>query len=168
MYIANSRAAACEPDWKIDLVEKCRKPVEPADPGPIHAWLYSADNGPPIHAWLDAPGNQARLRGWILRQRDTALVEDGEFVRAACGTRLQVIYRRSFDVTTEANVCPECVSMAGLWQTDRAEYDRQVKARHEQWAERDRRRYEAFDAEDLERQERYGTDPIEEEDNELP
>jgi hypothetical protein len=142
VYVANSRAAACHPDWKIDEVEKCRKPVEPADSGPIHAWLYSADNGPPIHAWLDAPGNQARLRGWILTQRDTALVEDGEFVRAACGTRLRVIYRRSFHATTEANVCPECVSMASLWQTDRAEYDRQVKERHEQWAERDKSRYE--------------------------
>ena len=129
MYVANSRAAACEPDWKIDGVEKCRKPVEPADSGPVHAWL-------------DAPGNQARLRGWILTQRDTALVEDGEFVRAACGRRLRVIYRRSFDATTEVNVCRECVSMAGLWQTDRAEYGRQVKERHEQWAERDRRRHE--------------------------
>jgi hypothetical protein len=58
--------------------------------------------------------------------------------------------------------------MAGLWQTNRAEYDRQVEEHHEQWAERDRRRSEAFDAEDLERQERYGTDPIEDEDNELP
>jgi hypothetical protein len=65
-------------------------------------------------------------------------------------------------------VCPECVSMAGLWQTDRTEYDRQVKERHEQWAERDRCRYEAFDAEDLGRQERYRTDPIEDEDNGLP
>jgi hypothetical protein len=46
--------------------------------------------------------------------------------------------------------------------------NRQVRERHEPWAERDRRRYEAFDAEDLERQERYGTDPIEDEDNELP
>jgi hypothetical protein len=167
VYVANSRAAACEPDWKIDRVEKCRRPVEPANPGPIHAWLYSADPGPPIHTWLDAPGNQARLRGWILCRRDTALVEGGEFVRSACGTRLRVIYRRSFDAT-EANACPECVSMAGLWQTDRAEYDRQVKERHERWTESDVQRYEAIDAEDLARQERYGTDPIEDDDNELP
>jgi hypothetical protein len=73
----------------------------------------------------------------------------------------------SFRKCYGANVCPECVSMAGLWQTDRAEHDRQVEERHEQWAERDRRRYEAFDAEDLERQQRYGIDAIEDEDNEL-
>jgi len=47
--------------------------------------------------------------------------------------------------------------MAVLWQTDPDEYDRQIKARNERWAELDEERY---DEDDLQRQESYGTDPI--------
>jgi hypothetical protein len=72
----------------------------------------------------------------------------------------------SFDMTQD-NVCPRCVSMAGVWQTDRVEYHQRVMERHKRWAERDARRYIAFDAADLTRQELHGTDPIEDEDNEL-
>jgi len=47
--------------------------------------------------------------------------------------------------------------MAVLWQTDPDEYDRQIKARNERWAKLDEERY---DEDDLQRQESYGTDPI--------
>ena len=50
-------------------------------------------------------------------------------------------------------------------QTNRQEYDRLVNERHERWAEGELERYDAIDAEDLARQERYGTDPIEGEDD---
>ena len=43
--------------------------------------------------------------------------------------------------------------------------DRLVNERHERWAERELERYDAIDADDLARQERYGTDPIEGEDD---
>jgi hypothetical protein len=52
-----------------------------------------------------------------------------------------------------------------LWQTNRQEYDRLVNERHERLAERELERYDAIDADDLARQERYGTDPIEGEDD---
>ena len=157
--VANSRAAACSPDTKWDPITKYRQPVEPADPGPIHAWLYSADPGPPIKGFLDRPTELARLRRWILGQHErheTALLEDDGFVRAACGSRVRVIYLHPFD-TANVGVCPKCASMAVLWQTDPDEYDRQIKARNERWAELDEERY---DEDDLQRQESYGTDPI--------
>jgi len=50
--------------------------------------------------------------------------------------------------------------MAVPWQTDPDEYDRQIKARNERWAECDAERYDEYDELDLERQESYGTDPI--------
>jgi hypothetical protein len=68
-------------------------------------------------------------------------------------------------------VCPKCASMADLWQTEPDEYDRQVKLRNKRWAERDAQRYDEFDefdAEDLERQEPCGMDPIDDDDELLP
>ena len=142
---------------------------EPADPGPIHAWLYSADPGPPIDWFRDAPKDVARLRRWILgRHETTAWQEDGEFVRAACGRPVRVIYLHPFD-TAKVGVCPQCASMADLWQTDPDEYDRQVKVRNERWAERDDEWYDEddeYDADDdLEHQESC-TEPNN--DDELP
>jgi len=157
--VADSRAAARSPDMKRDPVTKYWDPVEPADPDPIHAWLYSADPGPPIDWFRDAPKDVARLRRYILGRPGTALLEDGGFVRAACGRRVRVIYLHPFD-TAKVGVCPQCASMAVLWQTDPAEYDRQVRVRNERWAQRDAQRYDEFDEFDLERQESYGTDPI--------
>jgi hypothetical protein len=46
------------------------------------------------------------------------------------------------------------------WQTDPAAYDRMVRERHERWDDRRRREYETLDAADLARQERYGSDPV--------
>jgi hypothetical protein len=150
MNIAHSRSAARDPDWKIDPVTKDKDPVEPADPGEIHAWLYTPD--PPT-----------ALVPWILSQRGTALLEYGS-VEAACGVGVRVIYRMSFDLTQD-DACPRCIRMARLWQTNRQEYDRLVNERHERLAERELERYDAIDADDLARQERYGTDPIEGEDD---
>jgi hypothetical protein len=160
--IADSRSAARRTDWTIEPGAKYKIPVEPADPGPKHAWLYSAD---PDDALLRSPKDVAQLRRWILAQPGTALLEEG-FVEAACGTSLRVVYRTPFD-TDQDNACPKCVSMARLRQTNPSEYDRLVRERHERWAERNMHRYEEIDAADLERQEGYGTDPIEDEDNEL-
>jgi hypothetical protein len=150
--IANSRSAARYADFKIDSATGYKDPVEPADPGEIHAWLY-------------APDDVNSSSRWILNQRGTALLQDGH-EEAACGVSLRVIYRMSFDMT-EDNVCPRCVVMAGLWQTDRGEYHQRVRERHERWAERDRQRYEAIDTDDLARQDSHGPDPIEDEDDEL-
>jgi hypothetical protein len=126
---------------KVDPAEKCRYPVEPADPGPIHAWLYSANPGPPIDWFRDDPRDIARLRHWILGRPDTALLEDGEFVRAACGRQVRVIYRHPFN-TAKVGVCLECASMAELWQTDPSDYDRLTAERNERWAANDRRRHD--------------------------
>ncbi|MGH3634149.1 MAG: hypothetical protein ACRDTS_08665 [Mycobacterium sp.] len=167
MKVADSRAAARSPDMKRDPVTRYWDPVEPADPGPIHAWLYSADPGPPIDWFRDEPKNVARLRRWILDRPETALLEDGEFVRAACGRRVRVIYLHPFD-TAEVGVCLGCASMADLWQTDPDEYDRRVKVRNERWAQRDAQRYDEFDADYFERQESCGTDPIDDEGDVLP
>ena len=82
MKVADSRAAARAADMKRDPVTRYWDPVEPADPVPIHAWLYSADPGPPIDWFRDAPKSEALLRRWILAQQQTALLEDGAFVRA--------------------------------------------------------------------------------------
>jgi hypothetical protein len=101
----------------------------------------------------------ARLRRWILGRRETALLKDGEFVRAACGRRIRVIYLYSFD-TAGVGVCSKCASMANLWQTDPDEYDRRVRVRNERWAQRDAQRYEEFDADYFEGQESHGLDPI--------
>jgi hypothetical protein len=94
-----------------------------------------------------SPKDAARLRRWILSQPDTALLEEG-FVEAACGTRLRVIYRTQFDVDQDT-ACPGCISMARLRQIDPSEYDRLVGERHKRSADRDIRRYEEIDAEDL-------------------
>src|SRR5947209_10780331 len=142
MQIINSRAAARRPDMKIDPVDKSRYPVEPANPGPIHAWLYDANPGPPIDWFRDLAETVARLRRWILNSPQTALLEDGEFVRAACGRPVRVIYRRPFN-TAEAHVCAECAEMAELWQSNVDEYDRRVAERNERWTENDRRRLDA-------------------------
>ena len=124
MKIADSRSAARYFDKKLDPVTKLKDPVEPAEPGTIHAWLYNpTDYG-------------AR---WVLSQPGTALLED-EPAEAACGVSLRVIYRMPFDMT-EDDACPRCVSIARIWQTDRNEYQRLVCERHERWAERDRRRF---------------------------
>jgi len=123
MKIADSRSAARYPDWKIDPVTGYKDPVEPAEPDEIHAWLYTPDGVSPTR--------------WILNQPGTALLQDGH-VEAACGVSLRVVYRMSFEMTQD-NVCPRCVSMARLWQTDRVEYLQRVSERHERWAERDRR-----------------------------
>jgi hypothetical protein len=150
------------PDWTIEPGTKYKIPVEPADPDPKHAWLYSAR--PPDDRFRHLLKEAAQLRRWILAQPGALL--EGGFVEAACGTRLRVVYHTPFDLDQD-NACPGCVSMAQLWQTDPREYDRRVRERHDRWAERDMRRYEEIDAADLERQESCGTDPIEDEDNEL-
>jgi hypothetical protein len=151
---------------KRDPITKYWDQVEPADPGPMHAWLYSADPGPPIDGFRDAPKNVIRLSRWVLARTETAVLKDREFVRAACGRRVRVIYLHPFD-TAMVGVCPQCVSMAQLWQNDRDEYDRQVRLRNGRWAQRDAQRYEEydeFDDDELARQEPRGTDPIDEED----
>jgi hypothetical protein len=152
---------------KRNPVTRYWDPVEPAHPGPIHGWLYSADTGPPIDCFREAPKNVARLRRWIFGWPETALLTDGEFVRAACGRRVRVIYLHPFD-TAKAGTCPECASMADLWQTDPQEYDRRVRVRNERWAQRDARRYDEFDADYFERQESYCTNPIDDEEDVLP
>ncbi|BBY37515.1 hypothetical protein MMAN_16490 [Mycobacterium mantenii] len=152
MKIADSRSAARYPDWETDPVTGYKDAVEPAEPGEIHAWLYTPDDVGPAR--------------WILNQRGTALLQDGH-VEAACGLSLRVIYRMSFDMTQD-NACPRCVRIARLWQTSRAEYYELIRERHERWAERDRRRYKALDANDLARQDSYGTDPIEDDDSGEP
>ena len=150
---------------EFDRVGKFEFPVEPADPGPIHAWLYSANPGPPIDSFRDAPKDLTRLRRWILSQRETALLEDGDFVRAACGRRVRVIYLYPFN-TVKVDACPECASMAKLWQTDPDEYDRQVAERNERWAANDRRRLEEQDDAASEEYDDDGEDnPIEQEDD---
>jgi hypothetical protein len=156
--IADSRSAARRTDWTIEPGTKYKIPVEPADPGPIHAWLYSADPGPVPYSWPVTRKDLAQLKRWILAQSETALLEES-FVEAACGTSLRVIYLRPFDVN-QRNACPKCVEMAGLWQTDPGEYERLVRERHERWDERSLGEYEDVDAADWERQESYGTDPI--------
>ena len=170
MKVAESRAAARLADMTRDPVTGYWDPVEPADPGPIHAWLYSADPGPAIDCFRDAPKDVARVRRWILGRHETALLEDGEFVRAACGRRVRVVYLNPFD-TAKTGVCPKCASMAQLWQNDPDEYDRQVKVRNERWAERDAQRYDAydeFDAEELEFQKLDSAGPIDNEEDVLP
>ena len=90
-----------------------------------------------------------------------------EFVRAACGRRLRVIYLYPFD-TAEVGVCSKCASMADLWGTDPDEYERRVRVLNERWAQRDASRFDEFDADYFERQEFYGTDPIDYEEDVLP
>jgi hypothetical protein len=168
--IADSRAAARVADMKRDPITKYWDPMEPAEPGPMHAWLYAADPGPPIDCFRDVPKNVNRLRRWILARPETALLEDREFVRAACGRRVRVIYLHPFD-TANVGACPQCVSMAQLWQDDPDEYDRQVRLRNEQWAQRDAQRYDEydeFDSDDFARQKSCGTDPIDDEEDVLP
>jgi hypothetical protein len=94
----------------------------------------------------------ARLRRWILGRPETALLKDGEFVRAACGRRVRVVYLYSFD-TAGVGVCATCAAMADLWQTDPDEYARRVRIRNQRWAQRDAQRYDEFDADYFERQE---------------
>jgi hypothetical protein len=154
--IANSRSAARRTDWTIEPGTKYRIPVDPADPGPIHAWLYSADDPKTSSATRKELG---QLKRWILAQPGTALLEE-PFVEAACGTSLRVIYRRLFDVN-QSDACPRCVEMARLWHTEPAEYHRILIERHKRWDERSWRAYEELDAADWERQQSHGTDPIE-------
>jgi hypothetical protein len=63
----------------------------------------------------------------------------------------------------QVGVCPECASMADLWQADSDEYDRRVRVRNERWAQRDAQRYDEFEADYFESQESCGTDPIDDE-----
>jgi hypothetical protein len=123
------------------------EPVEPPEPGPIHAYLFDPD-----------PQLMTRGQRRILRQPSTAFLEEGA-EEAACGMGVRVIYRRAFD-TTEPDVCPRCVEMAELRQVDPAEFQRRIDERHELWDEREDRRYREFEEWDLARQESYGTDPI--------
>jgi hypothetical protein len=105
-----------------------------------------------------------QLRRWILAQPGTALLEDRQYVEAACGTSVRVIYRRPFDVN-QADACTRCVEMARLWQTNPAEYDRIAKERHERWDNRHYREIDQDDDADWERQESYGSDPIDDTDD---
>jgi hypothetical protein len=144
MKIENSRAAV---RWFDRVpVDRDAIPVEPADPGTVHAYLFDPD---PMFA--------SQTLKWILKQPGTALLEDGA-EEAACGIGVRVVYRMAFD-TGDPEACERCLEMADLWQANRNEYRRRVEERHERWRDRDRRQDEAFDAEDLARQNAFEDEP---------
>ncbi|MEC4763824.1 hypothetical protein VT930_11985 [Mycobacterium sherrisii] len=159
MNIPESRSAAHNVDWITDR-DGYNMPREPADPGPVHAWLHAAANpNPPQRSPFDGRREAAQLSRYILSQPGTVLLEYRTSVEAACGSRLHIIYKRPF-ATDQDNVCERCVEMARLWQNNPAEYHRRVEARHQRREQRRDRRYEELDARDWMRQESYGSDPI--------
>ncbi|KUH70020.1 hypothetical protein AU184_14545 [Mycolicibacterium novocastrense] len=151
MKFNDFRAAA----RRFDVTGKDLDPIEPVEPGPIHAYLLMP---------AEEQEYLANTYEWVLKQPGTAIIEYGT-TEAACGMGVRVIYRMAFD-DSDSQVCPRCVDMARLWNTDPDAYHRRVDERHERWADREDRRYEAADAADLARQESYGNEPIDNDDEE--
>lgn len=126
MKIENSRSAARHFDLADPSGNRETIPVEPSNPGTIHAYLYDPD---PVFA--------SPTLKWILKQAGTALLEFGHD-EAACGMAVRVIYRMRFD-TADPDACSRCRKMFALWVADRDEYHRRVRERHEEWRQREAR-----------------------------
>ncbi len=129
MKIPESRAAVQR--YRVREDDLGWYPDMPDEPVPVHALLFDPDElRYRRRHWLDNPTHEVMY------------LESGyESEEAACGRQMRVVFPMSFD-TDEDDACPQCLDMAQLWVTDREEYDRRVRERHDRWQRQDEERRE--------------------------